>query len=63
MNTERLYRVAAGFPRLSPASFVHGVPAGIERIEYEINLDACPGLLVASTPTELVLPPSNEVGS
>jgi hypothetical protein len=48
---ERLYEVAEGFPRLSATSFVDGVPNGIERIEYEIDLDSCPNLIVASGPS------------
>ncbi len=47
---ERLYRVTAGFPRLSGESFQGGLPAGIERIEYEVNLDACHDLIVSRDP-------------
>ena len=54
---ERLYRVAAGFPRLSLSSFVGGLPTGIEEIQYDVDLDVCPQLLVASSPADLVLPP------
>jgi hypothetical protein len=50
--SERLYEVGAGFPRLSAASFVGGIPAGIERVEYEVNLDTCPQLIVARSPSE-----------
>jgi|HubBroStandDraft_4_1064222.scaffolds.fasta_scaffold01251_10 hypothetical protein len=49
---ERLYSVADGFPRLTPASFPTGVPVGVERIEYEINLDACPQLLLHDSPDD-----------
>lgn len=55
---ERLYEVAEGFPRLSPESFVAGLPSGIERVEYEVNLDACPQLIVASSPSEFSPPPA-----
>ena len=50
--SERLYEVAYGFPRLSAPSFVGGLPAGIERVEDEVNVDACPQLIVASSPAE-----------
>ncbi|HEX3432461.1 MAG TPA: PD-(D/E)XK motif protein [Solirubrobacteraceae bacterium] len=55
---ERLYKVADGFPRLSEASFANGVPDGIERVEYEADLDGCSDLVVATTPTEFRSPPS-----
>lgn len=38
----RLYRVASGFPALTPAS----VPDGIEQCSYVINLAACPSFQV-----------------
>lgn len=52
--SERMYEVADGFPKLSAGSFSGGIPDGIERIEYEINLDACSSLVRASTPDELI---------
>jgi hypothetical protein len=48
---EHLFRVGDGFPRLSATSFASDLSAGIERIEYEINLDACPDLIVAKSPS------------
>ncbi len=54
---ERLYRVANDFPRLSSTSFVHGVPAGIERIEYEVNLETCQHLIVSTRAAEFSGPP------
>ena len=54
---ERLYDVAGDFPRLSPASFVDGLPDGVERIEYEVDLDVCADLIIASAPSEFE-PPS-----
>jgi hypothetical protein len=45
---ERLYRVANDFPRLSSASFVNGLPAGIERVEYKVNLETCQHLIVST---------------
>jgi putative PD-(D/E)XK family protein DUF4420 len=47
---ERLYVVAHGFPRLSAASFVGGLPPAIERVEYEVNLEVCPELCLAKLP-------------
>lgn len=52
---ERLYDVGDSFPRLSPASFVDGLPAGIERVEY-VNLEACPDAIVASSPSDFAPP-------
>jgi len=53
---ERLYEVGEDFPRLSAASFVDGLPAGVERVEYEINLDSCPDAMIATSPTEFEPP-------
>ncbi len=47
---EGLFRVEEDFPRLTTMSFAAGVPIGIERVEYEINLAACGHLLIAGTP-------------
>lgn len=51
--SERLYEVTDGFPRLSAASFSGGIPDGIERIEYDINLDVCSDLIRANSPDEV----------
>lgn len=51
--SERLYEVADGFPRLSSDSFSDGLPDGIERVEYDINLDSCHDLLRATSPEEM----------
>lgn len=48
-----LFSVDQGFPRLTAASFVGGLPAGVERVEYEVNLSVCPELCVASTPDQI----------
>ena len=48
---ERLYLVEEHFPRLSAVSFLGGLPHGIERVEYEINLETCLDLCVGRTPT------------
>jgi len=50
---ERLYKVAKEFPRLTPTSFVGGLPNGIERIDYEINLETAEALCVARKPGEM----------
>jgi hypothetical protein len=34
-----LYAVDTHFPRLTPASFVGGLPASVTRVNYTINLD------------------------
>ncbi len=55
--SERLYGVAENFPRISAASFADGLPEGVERVEYEINLDACPSAMIADSPSGFA-PPS-----
>ncbi len=35
---ERLYRVEGDFPRIIGSTFTHGVPSGVEVIDYEISL-------------------------
>ena len=53
---ERLYEVGEGFPRLSGASFVDGLPPGVERVEYEVNLDSCSEAMMATSPAEFEPP-------
>jgi hypothetical protein len=53
---ERLVRVEDDFPRLSVRSLRDGVPRGIERIDYDVNLDGFPHLLLAVTPAEFQPP-------
>lgn len=53
---ERLYRVTEEFPRLTVGSFRSGVPVGIERIEYETNLEGFPRLIAATTPADFMAP-------
>jgi len=50
---ERLYRVGEGFPRISVGSMAQGVPPGVERIEYVINLEGSTDLVIARSPEEL----------
>jgi hypothetical protein len=52
---EGLYRVEQNFPRITAASFEAGVPSGVERVEYEINLGGCNHLLIATTAEMLSL--------
>ena len=44
---ETIFRVADDFTRLRKTSFTTGVPAGVERVEYEINLNTFNHLIVA----------------
>jgi len=46
---EGLFCVKDDFPRVTSASFATSVPAGVERVEYEINLAACGHLLIATS--------------
>jgi hypothetical protein len=57
---ERLYNVGESFPRLSAASFAGGLEAAIERIEYDINLDGCPQLILATASVEFSPPDEPE---
>ena len=50
---ERLYGVKKSFPRLTPTSFAGGVPNGVERIDYDINLETAEALCVARKPNEI----------
>jgi len=45
---EGLFRVEGDLPRLTPTSFPSGVPSGVERVEYEVNLSACGHLMIAA---------------
>lgn len=50
---ERLYRVDAGFPRLTRATFQPtGLPAGIIGMDYQIDLAVCGQWLAATAPTD-----------
>lgn len=50
---EGLYEVRDDFPRLRRDSFMSGIPPGVERIEYEINLSAFQHLRVALRPDQM----------
>lgn len=50
---EGLFRVEQDFPRVTAACFADGVPSGVERVEYEVNLGGCDHLLVAASATAM----------
>lgn len=50
---ESLFKVDENFPKITNHTFALGVPPGIERIEYEINLNTFNNLIIASRPQEL----------
>lgn len=52
---EGLFRVEQDFPRITAASFEAGVPSGVERVEYEVNLGGCDHLLIATSAEMLSL--------
>ncbi len=47
---EALYEVKGRFPRIVPASFPNGQPDGVERLEYQINLEGYSDLIVTKIP-------------
>ena len=47
---EALYRVAGGFPRLTRSSFPDGLPAGVSRVSYQLDMTACRDWLVGRSP-------------
>ncbi len=49
---ERLYSVGDRFPRLTRASFVGGLQAGIDDVSYSVDLAVCAEWLVATTPDQ-----------
>jgi len=49
---EGLFSVRDNFPLLSSQQFLAGIPSGIERVEYEINLNTFDHLRIARIPTE-----------
>lgn len=52
---ECLFRVEQDFPRITVSSFRDGVPSGVVRVEYEVNLGGCDHLLIATTAEMLPL--------
>jgi hypothetical protein len=51
---EGFFEVRENFPRLRGDSFMNGIPPGIERIEYEINLNGFQHLCVAQRPDQML---------
>lgn len=49
---EELYGVRDGFPRLTRATFVDGVPAGVDGVSYTLDLAACQPWRKARRPDE-----------
>lgn len=47
-----LFDVRGDFPRLTSASFSGGLPAGVEEVEFKINLSGFDHLVVARTPSD-----------
>lgn len=52
---EGLFRVEQDFPRITAASFESGLPSGVERVEYEVNLNGYNHLLIATNAAMLSL--------
>lgn len=53
---ESLYKVAGDFPRLTRDSFPDGLPSGITRVSYQVDMNACGDWRVGTSPN--VWPPS-----
>lgn len=52
VTAEELFEVGGGFPRLTPASFPDGPPAGVDGIAYTLDLAACGDWRIATKPSE-----------
>ena len=52
VEEEWLFEVHDDFPRLIPAFLTDGVPTGVEKVQYVVNLSAYAHLRVATTPEE-----------
>lgn len=53
---ERLLRVEADFPRIRAGDLHAGMPAGVERVEYDVNLETFGHLVIARSPDAFELP-------
>lgn len=51
VRSEELYRVSDGFPRLIPNSIAGSLPPGVDKVTYELRLDAAADWIVATTPS------------
>ena len=49
---EGLFKVHDNFPRMTAVQLALGIPPGVERVEYEINLNGFDHLCVARSPSE-----------
>jgi len=49
---EGLYRVSDGFPRLTTRSFSGGLPTGITRVSYQVDMSACAAYLTGASPDQ-----------
>jgi hypothetical protein len=49
---ELLFEVQDDFPKITPGIFINGVPAGVEEMDYSINLGTFDHLVVARRPAE-----------
>jgi hypothetical protein len=49
---EGLYRVAEGFPRLTPRDFPVGLPPGISGLSYRLDISACQQWRLAVSPSD-----------
>lgn len=47
---QELFRVSGDFPRLAPASFPHGLPAGVVDLTYSLDTSACRPWMIAAAP-------------
>jgi hypothetical protein len=47
---QTLYRISERFPRLIPASFAGGVPAGVGNVTYELRLDSAGAFALSEDP-------------
>ena len=48
---QELFTITAGFPRLTPASFPEGVPAGVVDVTYSLDTSASTAWRISQTPT------------
>lgn len=53
ISHEALFKVTNNFPRLLNSSIIGGLPAGIEHVEYEINLNGNEDLIIARSISEI----------
>jgi hypothetical protein len=49
---EGLFAVKGGFPMVLKSTFPNGIPSGVEHVEYDVNLNGCGSMLVATRPDQ-----------